>query len=175
MKRVITITLSFNILDDVQRFSESFQEGRWNGGILYMKKRWGTPMAMVEEFEANEYVAACWGVACDTTWSNNYELTHGGDYWNGVTHDDAHCGNSSNQVIRTDDDGNPIRMVETGTDGLGTLNCTIYWDENYTSQRDVSTVAVGNTIYWTTSADDGRTWNHMGTVFATAEGHPNRS
>ena len=66
-------------------------------------------------------------------------------------------------------------MVETGTDGLGTLGCTIYWDENYTRQRDVSTVEVGNTIYWTTSADDGRTWNHMGKVFATAEGHPNRS
>lgn len=63
MKRVITITLSFDIPDDVQRLSESFQEGRWNGGILYMKKRWGTPMAMVEEFEANEYVAACWGGA----------------------------------------------------------------------------------------------------------------
>ena len=174
MKRVITITLSFNILDDVQRLSESFQEGRWNGGILYMKKRWGTPMAMVEEFEANEYVAACWGVQCDVDWANDYEWQQG-DYSHGVTHAWDHCGNSSNQVIRTDDDGNPIKMVETGTDGLGTLNCTIYWNEDYTSQRDVKTVAVGDIIYWTTSAADGRTWNHKGEVFATAEGHPNRS
>ena len=114
------------------------------------------------------------GVQCDVNWANDYEGWQG-DYNQGVTHAWDHCGNSSNQVIRTDDDGNPIRMVETGTDGLGTLNCTIYWNEDYTSQRDVNTVAVGDIIYWTTSAADGRTWNHKGEVFATAEGHPNRS
>lgn len=27
-----------------------------------MKRRWETPKAMIEEFEANEYVAACRGV-----------------------------------------------------------------------------------------------------------------
>ena len=139
-----------------------------------MKKRWGIPKAIVEEFEPNEYVAVGWGVQCDVDWANQYEWWQG-DYNRGVTHAWDHCGTSSNQVIRTDDDGNPIRMVETGTDGLGTLGCTIYWDENYTRQRDVSTVEVGNTIYWTTRADDGRTWNHKGKVFATAEGHPNRS
>lgn len=109
-------------------------------------------------------------------WSNNYEMKHGGDYWKGVTHDNAHCGNSSNQVIFDyNDDGTADRMIETGTDGLGDLVCTIYWDENYSEPRNVSTVQVGNTIYWTTRASDGRTWNHKGTVFATAEGHPNRS
>ena len=140
-----------------------------------MKKRWGTPRAVVEEFEANEYVAVCWGVECDVNWANEYEMKHGGDYWNGVTHDEAHCGNSSNQVIRTDDHGNPIRMVETGTNGLGTLTCTIFYDQDYSDVRDVRTVKVGDIIYWTTSAADGRTWNHMGEVFGTAEGHPNRS
>ena len=43
MKRVITITLSFDILDDVQRLTESFQEGRWNGGILYYEEKMGNP------------------------------------------------------------------------------------------------------------------------------------
>ena len=140
-----------------------------------MKKRWETPKAMVEEFEANEYVAACWGVKCDVDWSNRYELKQG-DYGNGVTHALDHCGNSSNQII-FDDDNNGIadRMVETGTDGLGDLSCTIYWDEDYTQSRDVWTVSVNDTIYWTTTASDGRTWNHKGTVFTTAEGHPNRS
>lgn len=142
---------------------------------IMARKSWVTPKAMVEEFEANEYVAVCWGVECDVNWANEYEMGHGGDYWKGVTHDEAHCGNSSNQVIRTDDYGNPIRMVETGTDGLGTLRCTIYYDSDYNSVRDVSTVKIGDIIYWTTSAADGRTWNHMGKVFGTAEGHPNRS
>ena len=141
-----------------------------------MKKRWETPKAMVEEFEANEYIAACWGVGCDTSWSNKYEKEHGGDYWYGVTHALDHCGNSSNQVIFDDNnDGTADRMIETGTDGLGDLSCTIYRDENYSMVRNVDTVNIGDTIYWTTKASDGRTWNHKGTVFATAEGHPNRS
>lgn len=95
---------------------------------------------------------------------------------NGVTHTWDHCGNSSNQVIYDyDEDGTADAMIETGTDGLGNLNCTIYLDEKYSDERKVSTVQVGDIIYWTTKASDGRTWNHKGTVFATAEGHPNRS
>lgn len=141
-----------------------------------MLEKWETPRVTIQEFEPNEYVAACWGVGCDVDWANQYEKEHGRDYWNGVTHDGAHCGNSSNQVI-FDYDGDKIgdAMIETGTDGLGDLNCQIYWDANYTQPRPVSTVKIGNEIYWTTTADDGRTWNHKGTVFATAEGHPNRS
>lgn len=135
-----------------------------------------TPRMTGETFAANEYIAACWGVQCDVNWANNYEKGDGGDYWNGVTHDAAHCGNSSNQVI-FDDDGDNIgdRMIETGTNGLGDLTCTIFTDRWYNTKRDVSTVQIGETIYWTTTASDGRTWNHRGTVTATAEGHPNRS
>lgn len=138
-------------------------------------KRWVKPRTEVQVFEANEYVAACWGVKCDVDWSNRYEMRQG-DYRNGVTHDIAHCGNSSNQVI-FDDNNDTVadRMIETGTDGLGDLSCTIYWDATYSSTRAVSTVQIGDTIFWTTTASDGRTWNHTGTVFATAEGHPNRS
>ena len=139
-------------------------------------KSWVRPRTEVQAFEADDYVAACWGVGCDVSWSNQYEKDHGQDYWNGVTHDAAHCGNSSNQVIFDDDNnGTADRMIETGTDGLGDLVCTIFWDENYQNRRDVSSVSIGDTIYWTTTASDGRTWNHKGTVFATAEGHPNRS
>lgn len=138
-------------------------------------KRWETPRTVVQGFEANEYVAACWGVGCDVNWSNNYEIGQG-DYNHGVTHDAAHCGNSSNQVIFDyDDNGTADAMIETGTDGLGDLVCTIYTDESYNTIREVSSVSIGETIYWTTRASDGRTWNHKGTVFATAEGHPNRS
>ena len=139
-------------------------------------KRWETPRTVVQGFEANEYVAACWGVGCDVKWSNEYEIKHGGDYWNGVTHTANHCGNSSNQVIFDDNDnGTADRMIETGTDGLGDLVCTIYEDSGYSVIRDVSSVKIGDTIFWTTTASDGRTWNHKGTVFATADGHPNRS
>ena len=94
-------------------------------------KSWVKPVTEVQKFEANEYVAACWGVGCDVKWSNDYEKRQG-DYWNGVTHDSAHCGNSSNQVIFDyDDDGTADAMIETGTDGLGNLNCTIFSDPSY--------------------------------------------
>ena len=141
-----------------------------------MLEKWETPRVTIQEFEPNEYVAVCWGVACDISWANDYERKYG--FWDGgdVSHASDHCGNSSNQVIFDDNNDNVgDRMVETGTDGLGELECQIYWDANYTQPRPVSTVEIGKIIYWTTTASDGRTWNHKGTVFATAEGHPNRS
>lgn len=103
-------------------------------------------------------------------------------YWEGgnVSHARDHCGNSSNQVIYDrDNNGVGEAMVETGTDGLGTLECTIYTDCNsytgeFTGLTSASQVHIGQEIYWTTSSGS-RTWHHKGTVTATAEGHPNRS
>ena len=140
-----------------------------------MIKRWETPRIAVEKFEANEYVAACWGVKCDVDWANRYEWSQGDD-GRGVTHDNAHCGSASNQVIFDgNNDGTADRMMETGTDGRGDLKCILYTDGRYNELRDISTVQVGNEIYWTTQASDGRTWNHKGTVMASTPGHPNRS
>lgn len=132
-----------------------------------MIKRWETPRIAVEKFEANEYVAACWGVECDVEWANRYEWSQGDD-GRGVTHDNAHCGSASNQVIFDDNnDGTADRMIETGTDGLGDLECILYTNGLYNELRDISTVQEGNMIYWTTQASDGRTWNHRGTVMGT--------
>lgn len=138
-------------------------------------RSWVKPRTEVQKFEANEYVAACWGVQCDVDWANRYEMNEG-DYNSGVTHDMAHCGNAANQVIYDyNDDGTADAMFEEGTDGLGNLRCTIYSDPDYSSEKSVSLVKPGDTIYWTTRAADGRTWNHYGTVFETVPGHPNRS
>lgn len=140
-----------------------------------MKKNWEMPVTVVQKFEPNEYVAACWGVKCDVVWSNQYEMNLG-SYSHGIDHKSDHCGNSSNQVIYDyNDDKVADAMKEVGTDGLGDLDCVIYTNEDYTVRREISNVKVGDTIFWTTSALDGRTWHHKGTVFATAEGHPNRS
>lgn len=69
--------------------------------------------------------------------------------------------------------------METGTDGLGTLACTIYtgYEEGsgqFTGLTSASDVHIGQQIYWTTQSGN-RIWHHRGTVTATAEGHPNRS
>ena len=143
-------------------------------------KTYVKPMMESEVFMANEYVAVCWGVACDVGWANDHEKKYG--FWAGgdVSHAIDHCGNSSNQVIYDhDNDGVGEAMVETGTDGLGTLPCTIYTDYNrytgrFTGQTSASQVKVDDLIYWTTSSGS-RTWHHKGRVIAAAEGHPNRS
>lgn len=141
-----------------------------------MKKRWETPKAMVEEFEANEYVAVCWGVACSTTYANQYEASINNS---AQDHRGEYCGTTGHQWLTdNDNNGRPERMSEIGTDGLGTLACTIYTDGTYRHRGDISTVAVGDYIYWTTSAGSGkdrRTWHHQGWVTETTPGHPNRS
>ena len=139
-----------------------------------LKKNWEMPVTVVQKFEPNEYVAACWGVACDVSWANWYEQYNG--YWDGgnVSHASDHCGNSSNQVIFDyDDNGVGDAMIETRTDGLGNLECTIYKDA-FETEIQPDDVKIGQLIYWTTSSGN-RTWHHRGTVTATAEGHPNRS
>ena len=140
-----------------------------------MKKTWEVPVILVQQFEANEYVAACWGVGCSVDEANQIERNLG-IYQPGVLdHSSDHCGLSGNQVIYDDNnDGTADRMVEVGTDGLGTLNCTIYTDYSYSTPMDVSSVSAGQSIYWTTSAGN-KTWHHVGTVFNTVPGHPNRS
>ncbi|MBS5431230.1 MAG: hypothetical protein KHX75_09155 [Lachnospiraceae bacterium] len=145
-----------------------------------MKRRWETPKAMVEEFEANEYVAVCWGVSCLVDkanavekqwmlnrWESNYE--------NGQTHSGDHCGMLTNQwVIDDNNDGTVDRMIETGTDGLGDLTCTLFADDSYKTQVGFAGVKTGSYIYWTTSSGD-RVWHHQGTVIGTDSSHPNRS
>ena len=139
-------------------------------------KEYVTPRMTGETFAANEYIAACWGVACATDEANILEWRF---YRNpvkaGITHDSDHCGLLTNQwVIDDDNDGTVDRMVETGTDGLGDLDCIRYTDSNYNTPTGFSDVQVRSYIYWTTTSGD-RTWHHQGTVMGTDPSHPNRS
>lgn len=140
------------------------------------KKTYCKPEMRVEEFTPNEYVGACWGVACSREKANTYEKSHyspvGFQTWAdlGCSHDTGHCDQSGNQIISTD----AGTMTEVGTDGLGNLPCTIYSDANYRSVLGVSDVKVGDYIYWTTAAGN-RVWHHQGTVLATNSTRPNMS
>lgn len=144
------------------------------------KKVYQKPLLMSEDFVPQEYVAACWGVGCNVETANDYEKNH---YYSGKTtwwdlgcsHASGHCGSSANQVIRDlNNDNIGDEMVEVGTDGLGTLTCTIYSDATYTKEILVSSVKPGSTIYWTT-ASWPKVWHHVGTVFASVPSRPNMS
>lgn len=141
-----------------------------------MKRKYVRPKASMEEFLANEYVAVCagaWQVACQHELANDYEKANG-YYDNGnVSHSADHCGRGTNQVVYAEDN-RAKKMTEIGTDGLGTLNCTIYTDATYTQVRPIGDVNNGDYIYWTTSAGS-RVWHHQGRVSGTYHGSPNHS
>ena len=149
-----------------------------------MKKRWVEPRVQVEEFMPNEYVAACWGVSCSVDAANTVEMNWmvRGDfghwennYENGQTHDAAHCGMQTNQwVIDNDGNGTVDRMIETGTDGLGDLTCTLYTGPDYKTTASFSGVTTGSYIYRTTTSGN-RTRHHQRNVIGTDASHPNRS
>ena len=151
-----------------------------------MKRRWETPKVMVEEFEANEYVAACYSVVCNVDAANEVEKKciieerpwwAGGNLSNydaGQTHSATACGAPGNYyVVDNNGDNKFDSMVEISSD-LGRLNCAIYTGADYGTAANWSSISSGQTIYWTTTSGD-RTWHHQGVVGTVDATHPNRS
>ncbi|MGN0776388.1 MAG: hypothetical protein ACI4MM_06880 [Candidatus Ventricola sp.] len=155
-----------------------------------MKEMWETPRIAVEEFAANEYVAACWDVACTTGSEGGNAGKHdehasvddgrGNNNNHGKLDAGTGCGWASNQYIYdafTDDNGVIwYGMNEVNVAGQDDLACTIYNDSNYsgTGSQFVSGLTNGQTIYWTTS-NSRYTWFHYGIVNFFNSLHPNRS
>lgn len=125
-------------------------------------KKWDTPKATMERFDANEYVAACWFVKCDQVGTD--EVCPQGAYGaNDLKHRAEYCGAADHYQIKLDENGTPVSMTEVQTDKLGDLPCTL------TNPTNIADVKVGMYIYWTTnfvSAKGPRTWHHHGTVEA---------
>ena len=128
-------------------------------------KRWETPRTVVQGFEANEYVAACWYIACD------YGEIGMNDPKGGLYHaaysNGTGCGHADNQVIREIRDG-VFRLREE--DGFGEdYNLRMTRSENYDGLSwDLTNVQLDETIYWTSTGSDGTTWYHKGTVESTS-------
>ena len=142
-----------------------------------MKKRWGTPKAIVEEFEPNEYVAVCWEIACTVgaRGPENYPNPDPKPWNSGQTHshnsDGKGCGWAHSQYIR--EVGNDAFNVTEYGDNI--LPCSLTKKEDWSNLRStISDVEPGDVIYWTTSLGN-RTWYHYGTVGTVNSDHPNRS
>lgn len=129
-----------------------------------------TPMMNEEIFAADEYVAACWTVSCARADASDYNEGYGGTYNRSVTHntytDGTGCGHAKNQLITDNADGT-VGMVEVQTSGLGDLPCTLTTSDWSASATYLSSaITHGETVYWTTSAADGRVWHHYGNAVA---------
>lgn len=151
-----------------------------------MSKTWETPKVLVEEFEENEYVAACYSVVCNVNAANDVEkkwMISTGPWWNsskisnydaGQTHSATACGSPGNYyIIDNNNDGKFDSMIENSSD-LGRLPCTIYTNDSYKIPASWSGINSGQIVYWTTSSGD-RTWHHQGIVGTKDASHPNRS
>ncbi len=121
------------------------------------KKMWTQPMAVVQEFVANEYVAACWNVKCSVTGVDAV----------GGNHRQQFCGDGTHYQIMLDDNSNPVSMTETQTDGLGDLACKLYTDASYSTPKNISEVKYNEQLYWTTQYKN-QTWRHQGTTAGTS-------
>ena len=124
--------------------------------------RYETPMMREECFAANEYVAACWQVACDIRGKDTHASNQGRQ---GVTHREEHCGTAANQVIHKD--GSGYTMIEENVENQQDLRCTIT-TPNWGPERVLDQAPKnGDIIYWTTTGVMGNTpttWYHRGTV-----------
>ena len=129
-----------------------------------MERKWETPRVLVQEFESNEYIAACYNIRCNVTAANEVERNWMLNRWesnyaNGQTHAADRCGSyGSYYVIDDNDDGSFDRMIEISPD-LGRLSCTLM-DRTYSTTQSWNTISEGDYIYWTTTAD-GRIWHHQ--------------
>lgn len=142
-----------------------------------MKKNYVTPRIVSEEFAANEYVSACFYIACE----------YSGETININGHSQRHsatgCGKATNQAITvhsgTLQSGATISITELNAKVLGRptqdLPCYFVPSEHAQSPRNkrISGVKDGETIYWVT--DVGYWMSHKGTVHYTDSNRPNHS
>lgn len=140
-------------------------------------RRWVKPRTEVQKFEANEYVAACFKLAC----SAGSEINPHGPHWDSpeegnVSHSPKGtpktCGDpSANRVITTDGGFFESVAENNGEQGWieGGLDYVLQMDGN-------STIDPDDVIYWHTYSNDrSRKWNHWGYVEQQDPSHPNHS
>lgn len=136
-------------------------------------KEYVRPMMDSEVFMANEYIAVCWGVACNTGLANKYEQS----IWNfSAVHRSNHCGNVNNQYLVDNNNDNVADAMYEINSNYGTLNCKFYTDNTYQHEINISDINLssGQSIYWTT---EGIliTYHHQGAIQGYDENHSNRS
>ena len=138
-----------------------------------MLEKWETPRVTIQEFEPNEYVAACWYIACKYGIHNNTDPISHNLHQKGS--DGLGCGWADNQVIRDNPDGTFSIREEDGY--LEDYDMEMTKNSDYTGlSLTLANVKANDTIYWITKSSDGsQKWFHYGTVVNPTPDHPNRS
>ena len=146
-----------------------------------MKLNWIEPSIKIENFQPDEYVAACYKLACHRgSEGNRYGISHW-DYSNevgNVSHSvigtPNTCGDASANRVITDDGGIFQSVGEfNGEQGWldGEMTDIINMDQN-------ANITPGDIVFWYTESGSGknyRKWNHWGVVQQQDRSHPNHS
>lgn len=144
-----------------------------------MKKMYEKPMAFEEAFMADEYVAACYYLACERgshEWKGDLSKWHNipekGNVFHSPLGTKKTCGDeTANRVIT--DNGGVFENVQEHNGQQGWINGTFYsYDDNDKS----NSLSSGDTVYWcTVDKNNTRRWNHYGTLKLADANHPNHS
>lgn len=146
-----------------------------------MKKQWTSPRILVQEFEANEYVAACvQGIiacaipgddpmACDGNFPTqyfNYEVFWNGRHLNGDGLEHGLCGEKT-----------PISFNSDTASGFETNHGTIDHERVITNVSGYTLTPGVYDVTWNSSYRDSPTYTHYGklTITNIDDEHPNRS
>ena len=143
-------------------------------------KNYVKPMMESEVFAANEYIAACFQLACgrgsdpSLPYGSHWQTDERGNVSHSTIGTPNTCGDATaNRVIT--DDGGCFQNVGEYNGEQGWLNGGL----DYILQMDGNnTVDPGDVIFWHTETNGGfkkRKWNHWGVVQQQDPNHPNHS
>lgn len=115
-----------------------------------MSKKWKRLEFKIQQFLANEYIAAYQDVSCNIDTANSFEKQHGSLASN---YSASQCGDVIHRyLVDFDGDNRVNKVIEIGT-YFGDLDCTLYSDYRFDNKIDISDLNLQNgaPIYWTTT------------------------
>ena len=134
-----------------------------------------TPKMTSEQFAPNEYISACWQVAC-TVGNGNYGEFGRQDNWshwdgkapygNDCDNHTGSCSQAENNIFIVSDNGNVTFDFENSSE-QGELSGGF---TGYIDADESGSISDGDIIFWYTSTEKKgkRRWNHYGTVKSSA-------
>ena len=131
-------------------------------------KKWTQPLATVEKFVANEYVAACWAISCQVPYENESGFDPFADGNKNLLHRKDHCGAANGFTVFTDENNVPYKLVHNkagGSSQTADLSGSIFEDAGFSVPKDIKSVQIGETIYIRTQNGNNK-WHHHGVVRA---------
>lgn len=144
-----------------------------------MKKTYLKPTAYIEAFSANEYVAACYSLACKVGSKETNPVTN--TIWHsGSNGEEKHessgkgnCSDAGSNYLTVDSNGNFMSLEEWRSDMNKWLHGT---KVDYQDLNNDHKCGPGDYIAWNTSTSDGkRTCHHWGIAAVADSKHPNHS